>query len=211
VRAALAVLAVLAAIVVPVSDARFNARSTNTATIGAANATSYFHLYSRDTLPPPDPGCWLFQYAVRRGSNPQVLAASGSDRTIAVHLGGWRGQQGLARCVLAIRAPAAFPPGVGQITLQTRIGADAATGRRPVTGASFRRVNGLTNSEAIALAPEQQVSLELDIDLQPGFTPPNRLYTQVVTVWATWAGNGDDFFSFDIPVKVYDGAGAGPN
>ena len=123
-KGALAALVLLAAVVVPASDASFNARSSNAVAIGAASATTYFHLYARDELPPPDPGCWLFQYAVRRGSNPQVLAASGSDRTIAVHLGGWRGQQARARCVLAIRAPSAFPPGVGQITLQTLIAAD---------------------------------------------------------------------------------------
>ena len=89
-----------------------------------------FHIYSKATLPPPDDGCWLFQYAPRRGSNPEVLAASGSDRTLSVHMGGWRGQDALARCVTAIRAPSTFPDGVTQITLHTRIAADTATGRR---------------------------------------------------------------------------------
>ena len=203
--------ALLALLAIPVSDANFNSRSANTATVTAASATQYFHIYSKATLPPPDDGCWLFQYAPRRGSNPEVLAASGSDRTLSVHMGGWRGQDALARCVTAIRAPSTFPDGVTQITLHTRIAADTATGRAPITGASFRRANSLTNSATVTLTPGQQVSLELDIDLNPGYSPANRLYTQVVTVWATWAGNNDDFFAFDIPVKVYDGTGPGPN
>jgi hypothetical protein len=206
-----AIVALAVALSVPASDAKFNARTSNPMSVAAASATSYFHLYSRDTVPQPDPGCWLFQYSVRRGSNPQVLAASGSDRTISVHMGGWRGQDALARCVVAIRAPDAFPDGVTQITLHGEVGADAATGRRPITDVSFRRTNGLTNSATVTLTPGQQVSLELDIDLNPGYTPGNRLYTQVVRVWATWAGNTDDYFSFDIPVKVYDGTGAGPD
>ena len=210
-RATLVLIALLAAVAVPASDARFNDRSLNSMRVAAASATDYFHIYSRDALPPPDPGCGPFQYSVRRGSNPSVLAGSGSDRTAAVHMGGWRGQQGIARCVLALRAPASFPAGVGQITLHSRIAADAATGRRPVTGATFRRVDEPSNTATVTLSPGQQVALELDIDLRPGFSPPNRLYTQVVTVWATWAGNADDFFAFDIPVKVYDGGGSGPD
>ena len=72
-------------------------------------------------------------------------------------------------------------------------------------------MNSLTDNATVTLTPGQQVSLELDIDLNPGYSPANRLYTQVVTVWATWVGNDDDFFAFDIPVKVYDGTGPGPN
>jgi hypothetical protein len=203
--------ALLAALSIPASDAAYVARTSNPVSVTAASATSYFHIYSKATLPAPDPGCWFFQYAPRRGSNPEVLAGSGSDLDAAVHLGGWRGQQGLARCVLVIRVPDALPAGASQITLHGSVGADAATGRRPVTGVSFRRANTLTNADTIALTPGQQASIELSVDLSPGYSPANRLYTQLVRVWATFSGNGDDYFAYDIPVKVYDGSGAGPS
>jgi hypothetical protein len=205
------VAALLAVLSIPASDASYVSRTSNPVSVTAASATSYFHVYSKATLPAPDPGCWLFQYAPRRGSNPEVLAGSGSDLTAAAHLGGWRGQEGLARCVLIIRVPDSFPSGVSQITLHGSVAADAATGRRPVTGVSFRRANTLTNSETISLTPGQQASLELNVDLSPGYSPANRLYTQVVRVWATWSGNSDEYFAYDIPVKVYDGTGAGPS
>jgi hypothetical protein len=203
--------ALLAALLVPVSDAAFTARTSNPVTITAASATSYFHVFGKAALPAPDPGCWFFQYAVRRGSSPEVLAGTGSDGTAAAHLGGWRGQEGLARCVLVIRVPETFPAGVSQITLRGEVGADAATGRRPIGAVSFRRANTLTNGATISLTPGQQASLELQIDLRPGYAPANRLYTQVVRVWATWSGQNDEFFSYDIPVKVYDGTGSGPD
>jgi hypothetical protein len=209
--AALLLIAAVAAFSLTASDAGFNDRSANAVSVGAASATSYFHLYSRDAVPGADPGCWLHQYAARAGSVPSVPAASGSDRTTAVHLGGRRLQQGTVRCVLAMRAEESFPAGVGQITLHARVGADAATGRRPITGATFRRANGIVNGTTVTLAPEQQVSLELDVDLNPGFSPSGRLYEQVVRVWATWSGNSGEFFSFDVPVKIHDGFGAGPD
>jgi hypothetical protein len=211
VRLLVVAAALVAVLCLPASDASYVARSSNPVSVTAASADSYFHVYAKTTLPAPDPGCWLFQYATRRGSNPEVFAGSGADFTAAAHLGGWRGQQGLARCVLVIRAPEAFPAGVSQITLRGSVAADAATGRRPVTAVSFRRANSLVNSETLTLAPGQQASLELAVDLQPGYSPANRLYTQDVRVWATWSGNSDDAIGYDVPVKVYDGAGAGPN
>jgi hypothetical protein len=211
VRLLVVAAALIAVLSLPASDASYVAGTSNPATVTAASATTYFHVYSKAALPAPDPGCWFFQYAPRRGSHPEELAGSGSDRTAAIHLGGWRGQDAIARCALVIRAPDVFPAGVSQITLRGEVGPDSATGRSPVQDVSFRRANSLINAPTLTLAPGQQASLELDVDLSPGYSPANRLYTQNVRVWATWSGNNDDSLGFDIPVKVYDGTGAGPN
>ena len=59
-------VALLALLTVPVSDANFNSRSANTATVTASSATQYFHIYSKATLPPADAatGC----SSTRRGA-----------------------------------------------------------------------------------------------------------------------------------------------
>ena len=85
--------------------------------------------------PQPDPAAGCYRLRARRGSNPQVLAGERQRRTLAVHMGGWRGQDATTRdCVLTIRAPATFPAGVTQITLhgeRARRHGDRPSGRSP--------------------------------------------------------------------------------
>jgi hypothetical protein len=209
VKRLLALAAILAAsLSATASDARMNAVSKNTASIAADTADAYFHVYSQGT----DPG-GLTGYGTRHGSSPPVPAGTGADDTAAVHLGGWRNQTATyVDRVLTIKAPATFPAGVASLTLHGVRDVDPATGRQPVTDSRFQRMDGTGGGATIALSPGEQVELDLEVTVRPPVYPGSGTgltYTQPVTIWATWTGYADDFYSYVVPVKVFNGTGAG--
>lgn len=192
------------------SDARMNATTKNTGTIGADAPDAYFHVYSQST----DPG-GVTGYATRRGSSPAVLAGTGADATAAVHMGGWRNQNATyVDRVLTIKAPATFPAGVSQLTLHGLRSVDPATGEQPITAGRFQRMNDTGGGATITLSPGEQVELDLEVTMRPPDFPPSGpgsglTYTPTVTIWGTWPGYSDDFFSYIVPVKVFNGTGPG--
>jgi hypothetical protein len=202
-------LAALAAavLVIPVSVASFNSRSSNTASIAADSSDRYFHAYSQGADPAGVTG-----YAIRRGT-ASTRAATGADDGLTVHLGGWRnrGPEWVDR-VLTLKAPATFPPGVTQLTLHSARAADPATGMQPLSDVRFQLMNDTGGGATITLGPGQQVELDVQVTVRrPQF--PNggtqETYVPTVTVWATWPGYADDFFAYVIPVSLYNGNGAG--
>jgi hypothetical protein len=190
------------------SDARMNATTKNTASITADTPDAYFHVYSQST----DPG-GLTGYATRRGSSPAVPAGTGADATAAVHMGGWRNQTATyVDRVLTIKAPATFPAGVSSLTLHGLRGVDPATGEQPLTAGRFQRMNDTGGGATITLAPGEQVELDLEVTMRPPDFPTTGAgltYTPTVTIWATWTGYADDFYNYIVPVKVFNGTGAG--
>lgn len=191
-----------------VSDARMNSVTKNTGSIAADSPAAYFHVYSQST----DPG-GVTGYATRRGSSPAVLAGTGVDDTAAAHMGGWRNQTATyVDRVLTIKAPAAFPAGVTQLTLHGLRGVDPATGEQPITAGRFQRMDDTGGGATITLSPGEQVELDLEVTMRPPDFPTTGTgltYTPTVTVWATWTGYTDDFYAYIVPVKVFNGTGAG--
>jgi hypothetical protein len=193
---------------VPASGARFSHRTQNTAAVTADSAAAYFHVYSQGS----DPG-GVTGYATRRFSNPLAPAATGADDAIAVHMGGWRNQNATyVDRVVTVKAPASFPAGVTQLTLHGMRSPDPATGLQPITAGRFQRMNDTGGGATITLSPGEQVELDLEVTMRPPTFPnggTGLTYVPTVTVWATWPGNGDDFYAYVIPVRVFNGNGPG--
>ena len=88
------------------SDASFNTVSTNRAnTVAADSPRNYVRLYSQSTDP-----AGLTGYAVKKNSSPSVPAATGTDDTLKVALGGYKNQSALVISrVLTLQALSPLP------------------------------------------------------------------------------------------------------
>ena len=101
--------------------------------IAADSPANYLRLYSQSTDP-----AGLTGYAIKRGSNPRVPAATGENLTLAAALGGYKNQNttGVSR-VLTLEALNPLPAGASPLTVTVALAADPVTARQPLTGASF--------------------------------------------------------------------------
>ena len=191
------------------SDARFNSRSANTANSVAADSPgNYLALYSQSTDP-----AGLTGYATKRLSNPLVPAATGSDLTLEAALGGYKNQNTttLSR-VLTLQALNPLPAGASPLTVTVALSADPVTGRQPLTGATFSALDGSGAASTATLTAGAKRQLNLTVRTQPNnvFPGNNVLHTATVTLRVTYPGYTGSFLSYDVPVSVWDGNGAGP-
>ena len=161
-------------------------------TIAAASRRATSTLYAKRHAPAARPRLLVLPVRrPRRGSNPQVLAAQRQrpdDR---------RAPGRLARPGRALRA--ACSPSACRTTFPAGVSADHAARRgsaptpRPAgarsPACSFRRANTPHQQrDASRSRPTSRRRSSSTSTCSPGYTPANRLYTQVVSVWATWSG-----------------------
>jgi hypothetical protein len=211
VLAAAAWLAATATLALPAirSDAQLNSVSTNRAnSIAADSPSNYLRLYSQSTDP-----AGLTGYAVKRGSNPAVPAATGANLTLAAALGGYKNQNatGVTR-VLTLQALDPLPAGASPLTVTVALAADPVTGRQPISSASFSALDGSGAGPTATLTAGAKRQLNLTVRTQPNnlFPGNNVLHRPTVTLQVTYPGYTGTFLSFVVPVTVWDGNGAGP-
>ena len=211
VLAATAWLAAAATLALPAihSDARFNSVSTDQGSgVTADSPANYLRLYSQSTDP-----AGLTDYATKRNATPAVPAASGTDLTLAVMLGGFKNQAAttISR-VLTLQAVSPLPAGVTSLTVTPVLAADPVTGRQPLTAVSISALDGSGAGPTATLAAGAKRQLNLTVRTQPSnlFPGNNLLHTPTVTLLITYPGYSGSFLNFTVPVGVWDGNGAGP-
>jgi hypothetical protein len=191
------------------SEAQLNSVTTNRANgIAADSPANYLRLYSQSTDP-----AGLTGYAVKRGSNPNVPAATGADLTLAAALGGFKNQNATTVTrVLTLEALDPLPAGASPLTVTVALAADPVTGRQPLSGATFSALDGSGAAPTATLTAGAKRQLNLTVRTQPNslFPGNNVLHSPTVTLRVTYPGYSGSFLSFVVPVTVWDGSGAGP-
>jgi hypothetical protein len=206
---ALAVLGALAALasaaaVQRSSGAVFSRTSDSGVQATADHVHSWLHAYSQSTDPDG-----LTGYAVRRNSSPSVPAATGSDESVAVHLGGYTGTTTVNR-VITIKTPATFPDTtVTSVTVKASLVADSTTGKQPISAIGFAASGSTGRSNPVTLGRGVKDQLNLQVSVT-GLTY-GTLYVPTVKITVTSTGFTTAYYVYSIPVKVYYGTGAGPN
>ena len=203
--AALAVLG-LAAAVTSFAGASFTAQSTNAGNALSADTTSnYLGIYSQVG----NPG-GLTGYAVRKGMSPSTPAASGTNDDLAVNLGGYNDVNATnANRVLTLTTPAALPSGVTSVTVALSVVADPTTGIQPISDYNIATTSNSSPAKTVTLGAGTTRQVNLAIKTK-GLTG-NLQYVPQLVVQVTFNGYSGGFLSYVVPVKVYDGTGAGPN
>jgi hypothetical protein len=211
-RRALAVVLALAAILATVkvaepasSDASFTARTSNTATASVDSPLNYLRIYSQSTDPDG-----LTGYAKRQGTS-STPAATGVNASVAAHLGGYNNtSSGSASRVLTIEARDNLPDGVGLIGVYATFGSDHSTGASPIRSPVWRTPGSSqsqSNNGYTVLGPGTK--RQLDVSINTSGLSGNKTYTQTLTLTIQYWGYFGDFLTYELPIKVYDGNGAG--
>jgi hypothetical protein len=209
-RRALAVVLTLAAILATTkiaepafSDASFSARTINTATVKADSPLNYLRIYSQSTDPDG-----LTGYAKRQGTS-STPAATGSNASLTAHLGGYNNTStGSAARVLTLDAPDTLPSGVAGIVVYATFGTDAATGSTPIRSPAFRTPGSSQSTSGYTILTPG-VKRQLDLAVNTSGLSGNKTYTQTLTLKIQYLGYSGDFLTYELPIKVYDGSGAG--
>jgi hypothetical protein len=209
-RRALSVLVALAALLLAVqveapthSAASFSARTHNTATANADSPLNYLRIYSQSTDPDG-----LTGYAKRQGTS-STPAATGINASVSAHLGGYYNtSSGSASRVLTIEARDTLPDGVAAISVYASLGSDASTGASPIRSPVFR-VPGSSQATSgyTILAPGSKRQLDLSVNTYS--LSGTKTYTQTLKLTIQYWGYAGDFLTYELPIKVYDGYGAG--
>jgi hypothetical protein len=208
-RAAAALAAIAGALSLTIagsetSGANFNATRANpTNGFSAAAMESYLRLYGQGSDPDG-----LTGYAVRNASAPAVPAATGVDRTLTAHLGGYDNVTNVdVYRVFTIKTPATLP--VASVTVTITLQPDAGSGAQPINQLYFSTVGSTANAgAAVTLTAGQKRQVNLRVRTKS--LSAGVLYAPAVRVTATFPGYAGTFFSYDVTIKVYDGPGAGP-
>ena len=191
------------------SDATFNSRSVNQANaVEADDASNYLRLYSQSTDP-----SGLAGYALMRGSTPAVPAATGAGATLQVKLGGYKNMSATTVSrVFTLQAHSPLPAGVTSLTVTPSLAADPVTGKQPLTAVSISATNGTGSAPTATLTAGAKRQVNITVRTQPNSVFPgnNVLHTPIVTLRVTYPGYTGSFLSYDVPVSVWDGNGAGP-
>lgn len=205
-KRALAVLAAVAFVAVPVSNANFNAQSANSLSVQLRSTNEFLKLLSdaADTSP-------LTGYADKRQSSPAVKAATGADDALVVSLGGFKNTNVTpVPQVLTLEAASPLPGGITSITVSGALVADAG-GKQPLTAFSFTPVGGGATTSTVTLTAGQKAWLNVSASMKGAPFPGNNLlYTPYVRLTVNYTGYTGTFFSYRVPMRIWDGNGAGP-
>jgi len=195
-----------AAVALPASGADFASTTANTAAVAMDSPANYLRLLSdaADTTT-------LTGYADKRSSSPAVRAATGADDALAVALGGYKNTNNTSiPRVFSVEARNPLPAGVSSITVTATLLPDAG-GKQPLTGYSFTTLAGLNAAASVTLAPGDKRWVNLSASMKGSAFPGNNLlYRPAVRITVRYPGYAGSFLSYDVPVTIWDGNGAGP-
>jgi len=188
------------------STATFSSSGTTGVRATTDCTQEWLHVYSQDSDPDG-----LTGYATRSGSSPTVPAATGLDETIAVHLGGFTDTNNITvNRVVTIQAVPAFPvTGITQITTTAYLVADPASGRQPISGCGFAAVGSTNRKSPVNLTAGQKYQLNLRLRLKK--LTPDTLYEPSVQIVVTYSGMAETYYRYELPVKIWNGSGPGPD
>jgi hypothetical protein len=189
----------------PSSDASFTATSKFNADLGADSPDRYLKLYSQATDP-----AGLTGYATRTGSSPTARAATGSNENLSVHLGGTNNTTASYTRVLTMETPSTLPDGLSTVTVTATLAKDTIFNLTPINTPTIRTLGNSGSSNVATLAAGQKRQLNLNVSTA-GLPGSSRLYTPSVVLTITYSGYTDGFLNYTVPVKVWDGSGAGSN
>jgi hypothetical protein len=180
------------------SGANFTAKAGTATgnTLAADSVANYLHLYSQGTDP-----AGLTGYAIKQGSSPAVVAATGSDLGLSMKLGGWK-NGGTMNRVLTLQAASTLP--AGTITVATTVPPVPA---QPVSSATIANVGSTGGTTSVTLTPGAKRQLNIGISKLPG---NNFLYNGTIQVKVTWTGYSGAFLTYNVPFNIWDGNGGGP-
>jgi len=204
------VVAVLA-VTTATSGASLSGASSNAGNAFSADRPGrYLHAYSQATDP-----AGLTGYAVRAGSSPVVPAAAGVDATLAANLGGYKNTTASLSRLLVVSPASPLPAGVSSVTVRIALGADPATGLQPLTSVTFAPAGGTgtCGGTSVTLVPGNrcQVNLTLTTVNRAGINGTGIQYVPTVYLLANFTGYAGSGLDYAVPVRVYDGAGPGPD
>ena len=209
----LSVLAVLAAvcaaaIALPASGANFASRTTNPVSV-ATDAVSQLPaaVLRRVRIPT---GC-SSRTRPSASRARRVCAATGVDGTLRVALGGFKNTNttSIPR-VFSVQARGTLPAGVSSITVTATLLPDPG-GKQPLTGYSFTNMLGLGSATTVTLGAGDKRWLNLSASMRGSAFPGNNvLYRPTVRITVRYTGYTGNFLSYDVPVTIWDGNGAGP-
>ena len=196
-----------AAVALPASGANFASTSANAAGVATNSPGNYLQLLSDAT----DADLVPLPYAVKRNSSPAVHAATGADDGLAVALGGYKNTNNTSiPRVFSVQARSTLPAGVPSITVTATLLPDVS-GKQPLTGYTFTNLPGLNPTSSVTLGPGDKRWLNLSASMKgSAFPGNNHLYTPTVRITVRYPGYTGTFLSYDVPVTIWDGNGAGP-
>lgn len=206
-RVLLAALAVLGLALAATSftGARYTSRTTNAGNaLTADKPSSYLRIYSQST----NPG-GLTGYAVRAGKTPSTPAATGTDETLEANLGGFNNVSGSTVNRVFTLTTGTLPAGVSSITVELSTVADPTTGSQPISDYTFATTSGTSVGKTVTVGPNNTGQINLTI--RTNNLSGNRQYVPKVVIRVTYPGYSGNFLSYVVPIKIYDGSGAGPN
>ena len=174
------------------------------ATDATANYLRLFSDASDPDLVPP-------AYASKRNSSPAVKAATGVDGSLGVALGGYKNTNNTSiPRVFSVQARSTLPAGVPSITVTATLLPDVG-GKQPLTGYTFTNLLGLNPTSSVTLGPGDKRWVNLSASMKGSAFPGNNLlYTPTVRITVRHLGYTGTFLSYDVPVTIWDGNGAGP-
>jgi hypothetical protein len=179
------------------SSASFTAAKTSPgSSVTADTVARYLSVYSQGSDP-----AGLTGYAVKQGSSPSVVAASGSDGGLSLDLGGWK-NGGTMNRVFTLQAKSTLP--WSSITVTTIV---PPTPQQPVSAATIAAVGSTGGATSVTLTPGAKRQINFTIKKLPG---NNMLYNAAVELTLTYPGYTGDFFTYSVPLKIWDGNGGGP-
>jgi hypothetical protein len=164
--------------------------------VAADSAANYLHLYSQSTDP-----AGLTGYAVKQGSSPSVLAATGSDLGLSLQLGGWK-NAGTMNRVLTLATDASLP--AATITVATTV---PPVPSQPVSAATIANVGSTGGATSVVLGPGAKRQLNITLSKLPG---NNALYNGTIQLKVTWSSYNGTFLTYNVPFTIWDGNGGGP-
>jgi len=203
----LAAAACAALFSLPASGANFASRSKSTASVATDATANYLRLLSNAS----DPDFALLAYASKRNSSPAVKAATGVDGSLGVALGGYKNTNNTSiPRVFSVQARPTLPAGVPSITVTATLLPDVS-GKQPLTGHTFTNLLGLNPTSSVTLGPGDKRWVNLSASMKGSAFPGNNLlYTPTVRITVRYPGYTGTFLSYDVPVTIWDGNGAGP-
>ena len=87
------------------------------------------------------------------------------------------------------------------------------TGKQPITAASIQRRStapGAAPTASLTAGAKRQLNVTVRTQPNNAFPGNNVLHTPTVTLRVTYPGYSGTFLSYVVPLRVWDGNGAGP-
>jgi hypothetical protein len=195
-------LVAIAAATLGFSAAAFTGTSTTTVTASAADVGGWLDLYSQSTDPNGDTG-----YATQRvQSGVGPLAATGSDHTLAVDLGGFpdKNKSFTFERVITLKTPATFPDSsVTQVTVTATLVADPATGDQPLSAPQLSTFGNTAGGASITMLRNTKYQFGVTVNARKQYLL-GQTYSPQIVLTLSYTGGPAGYYVWTVPVQLDD-------